>query len=577
MFLRVHPFQRLDDPKLALRLCGTLVVLAAVAVYANTLLNGFVYDDLHQVLEDQRIRSIDRLPDVFISGVWSFKWGPSSYYRPMMQLSYFIVCQFFGLTPWAYHAANVFIHALASLALWGLALRLLKGRPGRLSASTVAATLFALHPVHTEAVAWVAAIPDLFLGLFGLSSLLAYTYAAEGRKAPYWTSLALFCFALLSKEPAIVLPAILVIIDLYFARDGGTVRRIRRLAPFGAAAVLYLAIRRAALGGIAPPGLHADLDLGTAVLTGFSYLSHYVRLCLWPQPLNALYTFHPVKTLFDPYVIASSIVVVMLCWFLLRWYRDRERTVAILLFALPLLPALYVPALGEGGLAERYLYLPLAGVALGAGQLYQAIAARGTTRALPILVLALVVVPCVGTAVTRNAAWRDEKSLWVDTVEKSPSSAVAREFLCYAYLQKRELEAALRECRESIRLDSRRTNAHVNQGAVLLELGRSEEAVASYREAIALNPRSFEARFGSGTALLLAGRFSQARDALMAAAALNDGHPLVHDMLGIAQAQTGDAVAAERSFRRAIELDPGQPVFREHLEATLRAPGGTSP
>ena len=232
---------------------AVLVVLAAVAVYANTLRNGFVYDDLHQVLEDPRIRGLGGLSDIFSSGVWSFKWGPSSYYRPMMQLSYLLTYQVAELSPWAYHLVNTLLHAGATLALYALGLRVLADqRRAALAAATVAALVFAVHPLHTEPVAWIAAVGDLQLALYGLLSILLYLRALDGRRWAHVGALACYALALLSKEPAVVLPAILLAVDLLWSRQRSLRDAVIRLTPFALLTVGYFVVRTVVLGGVAP-------------------------------------------------------------------------------------------------------------------------------------------------------------------------------------------------------------------------------------------------------------------------------------------------------------------------------------
>src|SRR3972149_10838390 len=135
----------------------SLLLLASVSflVYANTLGHEFVYDDDVQILRNQWIRSPEHIPKYFTGDVWSFR-NPgepkSNYYRPVQLLAYLGLYQVAGLNPFAYHLVNVLLHVACTWLVFLVARRLLQEQ----GLSLAAALLFATHPIHTEAVAWVA-------------------------------------------------------------------------------------------------------------------------------------------------------------------------------------------------------------------------------------------------------------------------------------------------------------------------------------------------------------------------------------------------------------------------------------
>ena len=550
---------------------AVLVALAAVAVYANTLGNGFVYDDLPQIVENPRIRSLGSLPEILTTDPWSFKRGVSSYYRPMLHLSYLFTYQAAGLSPWAFHLTNVLWHVCASLALYALALRVL-AKPSEIAApaATVAGLVFAVHPGHTEPVAWLAAIGDVQVALFGLLTLLLYLLALDGSRWAYGGALLCYALALLSKEPAAAFPAILLAADLLWSQPRSLGRALIRLAPFALVTAAYLVARTAVLGEVAPPGFHAEVGPASAWMTAVYYLGHYLVSCVWPFPLNALYEFRPVESLSDPRLLVSVLVsgAVVATVVLLR--RDRRVLLAVLLFAVPLAPALYIPGIGAGGLAERYLYLPLAGFSLAVGMAWMAIRKRwGRTVIAPVALGVILVVAATAT-VSRNTVWKDEEALWTDTVRKSPGSAVAHEHLGYAYYRKGKLDEAIAESRTALRLDPERTNARINLGAIYLAQGLHERAAIEYRSALEQGSTRLEARVGLGLALVNLGSYAEARHHLEAAIAMDPAYAAVHDALGVACANLGDYGAAEAAFAEAVALEPGIQGYRDHLETARR-------
>ena len=198
-----------------------LLCVAAVAPYLNTLWNGFVYDDIYQVLGNPYIRSFRYLKQILTTSVWSFRYaaqGTTNYYRPLMSLDYLVLYQIYGPLAYGFHLANLLTHAAVVLLLFAVTKRLTGSKP----LSFIAAAIFALHPVHVEAVAWVAAIPDLQLALFLLVAFWLYMDLGEAESKRWWTWPALvltFSLALVCKEPAAAFPFIALAYE-YFVRPG---------------------------------------------------------------------------------------------------------------------------------------------------------------------------------------------------------------------------------------------------------------------------------------------------------------------------------------------------------------------
>ncbi len=149
----------ISEPDNTEKLIVIALFLLAVACYANTLMNGFVYDDDQQILLNPYIKSWHYLPQIFTTTVWSFVGaaGATNYYRPMMTFTFLVLWQTFGDLPFGYHLFNIVLNALVVLAVYYAGRELFRDR----SIAAIAAFLFAVHPIHTETVCWIAAVPDL--------------------------------------------------------------------------------------------------------------------------------------------------------------------------------------------------------------------------------------------------------------------------------------------------------------------------------------------------------------------------------------------------------------------------------
>jgi hypothetical protein len=191
-----------------LLLLGVLAITALA--FVNALDGQFVYDDRLQVLKNPTLNSLGNIPRVFTQGVWQFlnesdKAAVGPYYRPLFNIALIISRQTFGLEVFGWHLVSIALHLSVVFLIYRLA------RQWKLSFEVAAATalLFGLHPVHSESIAWVAALPDPLAALFVLSSLLFYErYFHDGsRKGVFLTaSLVLAFMATLSKEVAVIFP-----------------------------------------------------------------------------------------------------------------------------------------------------------------------------------------------------------------------------------------------------------------------------------------------------------------------------------------------------------------------------------
>jgi len=181
------PGQAASRPDRTRALLITALVACATLPSLNILFNGFVYDDDNQVLKNPYIRSFHYLREIFTTNVWSFKGasGVSNYYRPMMTLGYLVCYKLFGLRAYGFHLVSLLLHVLVVCLVFGLTERVTGDRVWAFAAGA----LFALHPIHTESVAWIAAVTDLELTFFISSPLVSFWLRRgpeAGVRCPCW-------------------------------------------------------------------------------------------------------------------------------------------------------------------------------------------------------------------------------------------------------------------------------------------------------------------------------------------------------------------------------------------------------
>jgi tetratricopeptide (TPR) repeat protein len=402
------------------------VVAVSFAVYINALSNDFVYDDTFQVTDNIWIKNIKYIPKIFSSSVWSFQdeRSVSNYYRPLMHLIFMGNYHIFGLNPLGFHLVNIIFHAAVSVMVYVLLLRLLK--PHTLWPPFIAALLFATHPIHTEAVTWVSGVTEPSYTFFYLLSFYFYIRSEEGSKTSYILSLASFSLSVLCKETALTLPIVLIAYDYSFRKaEKPLLKQLRRYIPVFIVSGIYLVLRFNALGEFTPQNRHQELSLYELFINVFPLFMQYIQKLLLPLNLNAFYVLHPIKSIFEPRGILSiTVVLAFVASALIALKKEKTAFIGLLFIAVPLLPVLYIPALGENTFTERYLYLPSFGLVLLAALLLYRVKAYSPKGAFS---LALVFVLTVGLysiqTVRRNYIWRDDITLFEDTVEKSPDSA----------------------------------------------------------------------------------------------------------------------------------------------------------
>ncbi|MBI5587414.1 MAG: tetratricopeptide repeat protein [Deltaproteobacteria bacterium] len=486
----------------------------SLGVYSVTLKYGFVYDDHSQVLENPWIRELSRVPDILFSSGTAFQNKAANTFRPVLHLVFMAEYHAFGLKAWGWHLVNVLLHSLNAIMVFLVASTIFSDETAEtLREPTVslsshpsvrtfvppffAGLLFALHPVNSEVVSWVSAVPELTFTLFLLLSF--YIYARGGQGAPVqMLSLVFFFLALLGKETALSLVFIIFAYE-YSGGEGGLKRGIKRCVPYLLAAVPYMALRTYAVGGV----LHhkqAALSAYGALLNAFPLVQKYFWKLLWPSGLNALYEFYPVSSVLDPGVTGGAAAALMMAAALFLARRSKATLVGLTMVTVPLLPVLYIPALSSAPFADRYMYLPTAGLAiLFSCAMKKAFSTRRSgpgPAGVILLIFALAVsFTYAAASVKRSLVWKDDYSLWADTVKKSPNNANAHYNLAWASQERGYIPGAIEHYREAARLDpARSADAHYNLGVIYNRERVFDMAAVEFREALRADPGYAEAQ-----------------------------------------------------------------------------------
>lgn len=588
----------------------SLSVLAAVP-YLTSLPNPFVYDDRLQVLENPYAHSLRYVGKIFGGGMWMFQGaqGVTNYYRPLQALSYLVLYGLFGANSLPFHALSVVLHVGVVLLIFALTEALF----GDFVMSFVSAALFALHPIHSESVLWISDLTDLELCFFLLTFVcyLRATRASDG-KSWIWqvAAVASYLCALLSKEPAMMLPLLAVAYEhLYRADRGSTAFRVKlaRYAPLVVTALAYVELRRLLLGAFAPAVFRSSLAWPQVALSAVALTGNYLEKLIWPAHLSVFYVFHPSERWRDAAVL-EGFAALLLCagLFLWLWRRAHMVSFAFLWMGATLAPVLNARWLTGGVFAERYLYLPSVGFCWLIGWAVAVIwhsatverpGSKYSSRQMAVLAGLGVLFLCCGAAVVRrNRDWRTEETLYQRTLEEQPDAQLIRTNLGLIYWNNGDALAAEREWeramgpeppylttldnlglvrtvqqnypqaialfQRAIQESPQYAPAHKNLAAAYADAGKLADADREFRVAVGLAPLNVEGRNAYGHFLQDQNRDADAEEQFRASLAADDNGD-AEDSLGEIMMSHDQPAAAETAFAAALALDPAD--SRAHL------------
>jgi hypothetical protein len=409
-----------------------LVALAAVAVFAVTVSYQFAYDDHSVIVENRLVHHLANWPQILTS-----PWWPRGLYRPFTSLTLAANWTLDPGDPAGFHGVNVLLHALAAALVWVLGTRVM-GAPGGVAAGL----LFAVHPVHVEAVANVVGRAEVLATVFALAAALAYLRYGEWAGDPGDGSrrrglaaagtLAATVLALASKESAFALPGVLLAADWAAAAAAGVSlrERLARTWPLWAGVLLvavgWLFVRAAVVGGLAgdlpAPGL-ARTTMGERIAIMLPVVPEYLRLLLVPARLSVEYSpdFLPVSTRFGLRALGGLLALACCVAAAVALRRRAPAASAGLLWAGTALFVVGNVLVPSGVLlAERTLYLASAGVCLALGALWALLHRAHSAPA--VVLLALVLGLGAARSYTRAGIWRDDSTLFPQLVADAPGS-----------------------------------------------------------------------------------------------------------------------------------------------------------
>jgi protein O-mannosyl-transferase len=535
----VAPPAPLEKPK---RRWLPLAILLGMAflTYANALRDGFVADDNLQILRNPFVTDYHYISSLFGTDVWGFAAaGSSNYYRPLQLFVYALEYLVYGNRPWIWHLFNLLVNLGVVAAAYFLVVEL-----ADLTLAFWTSLVFALHPMHVEAVVWVAALPDLLCGFLLLLAMLSYHKA---RMARGWESIGLYAMALaafavatLTKETSLLFPLVLLSYE-FFYRQTPLLKlweSLSRLLPYAAVIFGYILMRLNALGSFAPNPIHYTLlSPGQLAIAIPTLIARYLGKLLLPLRYNYFYFTPPITSLTIVSAAAISITAALVAAMFLLRKRQPLLALGLAWFFLMLAPALDINAIGQNYFTERYLYIPSFGIAILAAWAWLWLLRKvgtGTGRWAAYGGVALVLVFFLVQIERRIPVFRDDLRLFQVTVLASPDSAQVQASLASAYHEAGDIPASIEHGTLAVSLDPNYPLAQINLGNSFVESGNYAEGIKYLKMAIA-----------------------QKSDYVPIWVSLAKAYVGEHEWRG-----------AEKCYQRAAQLDPTQASYYEHLADT---------
>jgi len=553
----------------------SILGVVSLALYAGALENDFVTDDVLQLRNNPFLTSYRYIPQLFRSNVWSFMHEMTNYYRPLHMLVSMGEYHLFGWHAWAYHLVNLLLNFAAIAAAYFLIRGLVEAQ-----LAFWACLFFAFHPIHSEVVVWIAALPELLcaLSLFGGMRLyhLARSGIHPGRN--YAVAAALFFAGLFCKETTAVFPALLLAYEYFYRQESlrAIVRGFRRFLPYAGTLAIYIVVRLKALGTFAPTA--AKFTRWQIALSAPVLLCQYILKVLWPVNLNYFYYFTPQNRV--GLEVIASVVLIGALVVALFWLRKPQPLLAFALawFLIVLAPVLDCARVGENVFTERYLYIPSLGFCILAGWAWirlMAAASRKVMFAIAVPGLAALLILCGVLIVRRVPDWSSDLRLYQKTAVQSPDSSRMQSYLGISYYYAGQYEAAIEPLKRAIELEPDSPLTHLYLSLAFSSFGDEQDAKTHLAEAERLNRRNDVPWSLFAQAYANLKQWDRAIECDRKELALEPDNPVLYTGLAEALQENGQTQESIATFRRAIQLHPDFLDASTNLAITLAQQGET--
>jgi tetratricopeptide (TPR) repeat protein len=548
--------ERLRQYRVPLFVCGL-----ALVVYSRSLFCGFIRDDLPQIVYNPQVQSWEYLPELLTSHLWSHIPGfQAHFYRPLFSLWMLLINTLGGLSPWFWHLSSILLHVACTYLVYRLSLRLLGSEVG----AGFAAAVFAVHPIHVEAVTWVSASNEILFSLLTLGAILVLLAPPErGGRWPILLSALVYFAGLFAKETGAALMVVLIAlawIRLGDMESGWSKRLALAGSPYIAGTAAYLIIRALVLHGMGFE--HSERGWREVIFSSPSILLFYLRRMIFPVGLSGAYVnpiySSPTMAFWLP-LAAILLFVLLMAW--LSFCLNPVFGLSAALILLPLLPALATIRVYPWGdiTHDRYLYLPSVGLCLLVGLLAdRMLQAPKGIRAMAASVFAILLIAFSVLTFAQQRSYDNDIVYSQHEIDVNPANGFPYAMLANVYMDQGKSDLALKNYRiaSEVAPDDERISLFLARGLFGLQNYAEAETIlnrlmlrtdldSSLQTSIRLSQANVE---------LGLGKLDSAQQLLQQVEQADANFPELHWALGVLYDKQGNIPLAQTQFEKEYQL-----------------------
>lgn len=534
-----------------------IILLGMVMYYPVTAYGWITGPDLDNIFENKLIArfSINSITDIFLSVT-------EGTYQPLTILSLGIQTALAPANPSAvYHTVNLVLHLLCVILLF----RIVKVLGRSESMAGIAALIFCVHPLNTEAVAWISSHGILLCSFFFMLGLLSYVYEIRADRGKgflsrmTWIS---FILALLSHPMAVIFPLVLLLVDLINGTAGR--KMTGRKIPMFILSAIFLIVAIAGMIGTGGdpqepmPGIAGRVmfALGSPLIILAGFIAPFFQSACHPYPEVAGYQ----------YLIVSLLVLLLIMMLRMAWNKNKNVFSVMMFLIMTMLAAALLSFDGPRLFSERHMYLASAGLSVMLAALVILVFRYYILKKRVLLILISILLTAYTAMLAylsteRIALWEDSGKLWTDAIIKYPHHHQAYFLRGDFWAMKGDYEKAKFDYSQAIRMNERAYRAINNLGLIYMEERELRYAISEFGRAIEINPDFYKPYLNRGIAYMRIGMNERALEDMGRAAMLKPDEPLVYYNRGLIYERVTDLERAVGEFTEAIKLAPSVALF----------------
>jgi len=544
---------------------GLLLLVAVILVYQPVGQAGFIWDDDRLITANPCVVGPLGLKEIWTTGAADI--------CPLTLTLFWVEHTLWGLWPLPYHVVNVLLHGACAVVLW----RVLRNL--QIPGAWLGATLWALHPVEVESVAWISEMKNTLSGLFFLLAILFFVKGLKtgdakdrnvGRWNNEWTMLCA-ALAMTSKSSTVILPGVLCLCAWWVeGRWHG-----RNLVKIGPVFVMSIMMSSLSIWTQKLQGFTGNMDRLRSwperLATAGDAVWFYLGKLLWPHPLITVYPRWEINAGHWPSYL--PLLAVPILWGILWCKREGEARACFFTFTyflvalLPVLGFINMSFFRYSFVADHFQYLASMGplALLGAGLV------RFSAQVLPekrwqTIICAGLLLILGALSWQRSWVYKNEETLWIDTLAQNRNCWVGHNGLGHVLDQKGHVDEAIEQFQKAVEINPNDAQIRSNLGGAFLQKNQTDEAIEQFQKALEIKSNYADARNNLGVALLQKGQVDEAMGQFQKVLEIKPSHAQAHYNLGLALFQKGLMNEAMAEYQKALQLKPDYAEAQNSLD-----------